>query len=112
IVRIWIPRSLLGLRDGDLLRDTSARSLVSANGEFAEADQAPNGANSVQGTGGDYLVKKCGSAATATLLRVASRKTHGDGAVFDVDLPLSGVSGVECRSAGGNGEYTLVFRFL
>jgi len=30
---------------------------------------------------------------------------------FDVDLPLTGNSGIECRSGGANGDYTLVFNF-
>ena len=38
-----------------------------------------------------------------------SRKTHGSAGTFDVDLPLSGTPGVECRSSGG--DHTLVFTF-
>src|SRR5262249_44576895 len=38
-----------------------------------------------------------------------SRKTHAAAGTFDVDLPLSGTPGVECRSSGGN--HTLVFTF-
>src|SRR5205085_7958130 len=44
------------------------------------------------------------------LLSVASRKTHGSAGTFDLDLPLNG-SGIECRSGGANGDYTLVFTF-
>lgn len=40
----------------------------------------------------------------------ASRKTHGT-TPFDVDLPLTGSPGIECRSGGTNGDYTMVFRF-
>ncbi len=40
---------------------------------------------------------------------VVSRKTHGAAGDFDVDLPLSGNVGVECRSSGGN--HTFVFTF-
>jgi hypothetical protein len=112
IVRIWIPRSLLGYQDGDLLRDTSARSQITTNDETLEIDQAPNGSSPVMGTGGDYLITKCGSTATATLRSVVSRKNHGDSSTFDVDLPLSGARGIECRSGGANSDYTLVFRFL
>jgi hypothetical protein len=43
------------------------------------------------------------------LTSVVSRKTHGAAGDFDVDLPLSGNTGVECRSTGGN--YTFVFSF-
>ena len=40
-----------------------------------------------------------------------SRKTHGAAGNFDVDLPLSGNPGIECRIGGANGEHTLVFTF-
>jgi hypothetical protein len=42
---------------------------------------------------------------------VASRKTHGNAGTFDVDLPLSGPRGVEPRSGGTNGNFTIVFTF-
>ena len=38
-----------------------------------------------------------------------SRKTQGGAGTFDINLPLSGEPGVECRSGGGN--YTEVFTF-
>ncbi len=41
------------------------------------------------------------------LTAAASRKTHGAAGTFDVNLPLTGEPGVECRSGAGN--YTLVF---
>jgi hypothetical protein len=40
-----------------------------------------------------------------------SRKTHGPGGNFDLDLPLTGDMGVECRSAGDTGAHTLLFTF-
>ena len=43
---------------------------------------------------------------------VVSRKTHGSAGTFDVDLPLSGNPGIECRSGGANGNYTIVFSFV
>lgn len=42
---------------------------------------------------------------------VVSRKTHGGAGTFDINLPLSGSPGIECRSGGTSGEYTLVFTF-
>jgi hypothetical protein len=42
---------------------------------------------------------------------VVSRKVHGTAGTFDVDLPLNGNPGIECRSGGANGNYTLVFSF-
>ena len=38
-----------------------------------------------------------------------SRKTHGAAGDFDIDLPLSGSAGVECRSSGGNHTFVLTF---
>jgi hypothetical protein len=42
---------------------------------------------------------------------VVSRKTHGSAGTFDVDLPLTGNPGIECRSSGANGDYTMIFTF-
>jgi hypothetical protein len=36
---------------------------------------------------------------------------HGTVGTFGIDLPLTGSPGVECRSGGANGDYTLVFTF-
>jgi len=43
------------------------------------------------------------------LTGAVSRKTQGGAGTFDINLPLSGEPGVECRSGGGN--YTEVFSF-
>jgi subtilisin family serine protease len=48
-----------------------------------------------------------------TLLRLtgaASRKTHS-GSDYDIDLPLSGAPGVECRSGTVAQDYTIVLHF-
>jgi hypothetical protein len=45
------------------------------------------------------------------LTGAVSRKVHVGVGTFDVDLPLSGTRGVECRSGGANGDYTMVFTF-
>jgi hypothetical protein len=49
--------------------------------------------------------------ATPPLLNVFSRKTHGTAGTFDIPLPQTGTRGVECRSGGANGDYTIVFSF-
>jgi len=43
------------------------------------------------------------------LSRVVSRATHGTAGTFDVDLMSD--NGIECRSSGANGGYTVVFSF-
>jgi hypothetical protein len=43
---------------------------------------------------------------------VVSRKTHTGVGDFGINLPLSGPRGIECRSGGANGDYTIVFKFF
>jgi hypothetical protein len=49
--------------------------------------------------------------AAADTLRVVSRKIHGTAGIFDLNLPLTGNPGIECRSGGPAGDYTVVFDF-
>ncbi len=42
---------------------------------------------------------------------MASAKTHGSAGTFNIDLPLTGAPGIECRSGGASGNYTMVFTF-
>jgi hypothetical protein len=47
-----------------------------------------------------------------TLVSAASRKKHGNAGSFDIDLPLTGTPGVECRVGnGGIFLQTIVFTF-
>ena len=48
------------------------------------------------------------STSAINLVSAASRLTHGPAGTFDVNMPLTGVSGVECRSAT---TYNAVFTF-
>jgi trimeric autotransporter adhesin len=57
-------------------------------------------------------VRRVESLGPSLLQTVVSRKTHGGAGTFDVDLPLTGPRGIECRSGGANGDYTLVFTFV
>src|ERR1043166_4277852 len=41
----------------------------------------------------------------------ASRKMHGAAGNFDIDLPLSGSPGIECRSGGPTSDYQIVITF-
>ena len=42
---------------------------------------------------------------------VVSRKTHGTAGTFDINLPLAGNAGIECRSGGANSDHQVVFTF-
>jgi hypothetical protein len=67
---------------------------------------------------GDYSSR--GSLQTLTLhytpsppipTSVVSRKTHGTGGAFDIDLPLVGTPGIECRTGGSTNDYQVVLTF-
>jgi uncharacterized repeat protein (TIGR03803 family) len=51
------------------------------------------------------------AAPTVQVVSAVSRKVHGNAGTFDVDLPLTGTPGIECRSGGANNDYTIVFKF-
>jgi hypothetical protein len=41
----------------------------------------------------------------------ASRKVHGSAGTFDIDLPLTGNVGIECRSGGATNDYEMIITF-
>jgi PKD repeat protein len=45
------------------------------------------------------------------LVGVVSRKTHGSAGIFDLNLGLTGLPDIECRSGGPNNDYQLIFVF-
>ncbi|MDQ6764479.1 MAG: dockerin type I domain-containing protein [Verrucomicrobiota bacterium] len=66
------------------------------------------GNNSYLNTGGRY----CAQPSTPLVQSAVSRKTHGNAGSFDLNLPLTGTPGIECRSGGASGDYTIVLTFL
>jgi hypothetical protein len=52
----------------------------------------------------------CSTTGIAPILAV-SRKTHGSAGDFNVDLPLTGPEGIECRTGGPSGNHTIVVTF-
>ncbi len=52
----------------------------------------------------------CSSTAVAPIGAV-SRKVHGSAGTFNIDLPLTGPPGIECRSGGATGSHTVVITF-
>jgi len=65
---------------------------------------------SLRGTD-DAFIAKITEPPPVQLNAVVSRKVHDSAGTFDVDLPLTGPHGIECRSGGNNGNHTLVFTF-
>ncbi len=60
-------------------------------------------------TGGRYCASV--SVPPVQLTSVVSRKTHGSAGTFDINLPLTGNPGIECRTGGPGGNHTVVFSF-
>jgi N-acetylneuraminic acid mutarotase len=58
-------------------------------------------------TGGRY----CAQVSVPVVTSALSRKTHGSAGGFDVNLPLTGTPGIECRTTGGTNDYTMVVTF-
>jgi hypothetical protein len=67
-----------------------------------------SGSSGYLNSGGRY----CAQPATPVVQVAASRKAHGGAGNFDVNLPLSGTPGIECRSGGATNDYTIVVTFL
>jgi hypothetical protein len=66
--------------------------------------------NAAFDSGTPYLNDLWAFGATPTILTsVVSRKVHGSAGTFDVDLTKG--NGIECRSGGTNGDYTVAFTF-
>jgi len=47
----------------------------------------------------------------STFNKAVSHKVHAFAGPFDIDLPLTGVAGNECRSGGTTNDYTIIYRF-
>jgi hypothetical protein len=58
-----------------------------------------------------FINAEAATAAQLPVPGVVSRKTHGTAGTFDIPLPINGTAGVECRAAGPNNSYTLVYTF-
>ena len=76
---------------------------------FLRPIDLPGIANATGGDGADIGAVEIASL-PPTPTTVVSRKLH-NGVPFDIPLPLTGTSGVECRSGGATNDYQVVFTF-
>jgi hypothetical protein len=63
------------------------------------------------GTGHLPLIEEF-SPTVPPLTGIVSRMSHGSAGTFDIDLPLTGRPGIECRTGSPSGSYKLVFSFV
>ena len=73
-----------------------------------DAGAASGGAYAL--TGGFWGIANLPPPTAPTPSQVVSRKLHG-GVPFNIDLPLTGNVGIECRSGGASNDYQVVLTF-
>ncbi len=116
LVVITISNSKLQSIDGGASKYVAGTALSALNVRtfLARPDGGPrsqNIANDITGNGTYSLAGNASCAVSVPFLGAVSRKTHGNAGTFDIGLPSSGSPGVECRTGGSNGNFTVVFVF-
>jgi hypothetical protein len=116
IVTITISDSKLRAIDGGASKYIAGTSLSAINVRtyFSAPDSGPksqNIASDITGNGTYTLVGNASCATNIPFLGAVSRKVHGSSGTFDIGLPATGPIGIECRTGGQNGNYTIVFVF-
>lgn len=109
--QLWVARYNSSPQESDV--DVTAALCLSPDGkmafvggEFSYRDNLSNRS--------DYGIVAYDTTApvpTPTLASVKSRKTYSGAGEFDIDLPLTGSRGIECRSGGATGDHKLIFTF-
>jgi hypothetical protein len=122
LITITVPKSAVGNPQlGDLLGAVNGRTFTGDTAEtqnlersnllmdhtFVKAQRDNGHPAATYVISGNNL---CAASGIAPILAV-SRKTHGSAGDFDVDLPLTGPEGIECRTGGANGNHTIVVTF-
>jgi hypothetical protein len=87
---------------------------IAAQLNFPQDVAIDSGGNVYAGDFANRRVRRIESVAVPSPIQLtgaASRKTHGSAGTFEINLPLTGNRGIECRSGGPNGDHTIVFSF-
>jgi hypothetical protein len=82
--------------------DTASAVQLQCDGKIVLAGSSTN----------DFAVARYFGDDPVQLASVVSRKTHAGAGDFDIDLPVAATPGIECRTGGASGDYTLVFSFV
>jgi len=99
---VWlvIDKAQFGILSGDVLLGISVREDTAQNPSGVLATDYAGGRQDYTVVGNDFCT------AAPSPVSVVSRKSHG-GTDYDIDLPLTGNRGIECRT----GDVQLVFTF-
>jgi hypothetical protein len=122
LITIFVPKSAVGSpQPGDLLGAVNGRTFT---GDTSQTDTLERSTALIDHTfvkaqtdnafpAATYTVVGNTSCAAVAPVTAASRKTHGSAGVFDVNLPLTGTTGIECRKGQGpnSNDHQVVFTF-
>ncbi|MEO7723098.1 MAG: hypothetical protein ABIU29_00185 [Chthoniobacterales bacterium] len=113
LVTIVMSKDKLGnLHTGDLMGDFSVRTYQTPESNYIRTTDAidlTSNASANDFTANTFTYKVVGP--VPGLNGAVSRKVHGSAGTFDIDLPLVGSTGIECRTGGTGGNYQVVFTF-
>ena len=82
----------------------------SLGGTIGQPDAGASSGGAYALTGGFWGIANLPPPAAPIPSQVVSRKLH-NGVPFDIDLPLTGNVGIECRTGGGTNDYQIVVTF-
>jgi hypothetical protein len=105
-VVIIVKASDLGLAPGDTISgflSGVSQSDPTQSTITALYDYMPNSLSFAD----SYVLAKTNTC--SPLLGWVSRKTHGSAGDFDINLPSSGTSAIECRGSGASNNYTIIY---
>ncbi len=121
-ISFYIDKSLVGNpQPGDILAAVNGRTFNTGDTPPETAERSTlmvdhtfiKGNTDTSFPAATYTVVGNSTCASTGIVPVSavSRKTHSFAGTFDVDLPLLGNSGIECRSGGASGNHTVVIDF-
>ncbi len=121
-ISIYIDKSLVGNpQPGDILAAVNGRTFNSPDTPPETVERSTllvdhtfiKGNTDTSFPPATYTVTGNNACASTGIVPVSvvSRKTHGAAGDFDVDLPLIGTPGIECRSGGASGNHTVIITF-
>ena len=98
-------------RDHGGRRATSANYTHDGSIGFISGTSATASATGVLKSGYVAQLDPDNLAVPLEVLSAVSRRTHVGSGTFDIDLPRTGLAGIECRSGGVGGNYQVVVTF-